>query len=402
MKVNRRHKNRFLSGWKTTVTAVLAFLCLLPDPALSQKKDSNYKTAGIESISSNNTVRSSIGQPLIGRMSVGSIRGFAGVLYRISQPPRIESVPPIAVLEDSLYRYQVGASDANGDSILYSIVEGPAGMQVTASGEILWTPTQNEVGSNDVMLAVYDMRGDSSFQSWSIEVTNLNDPPEIALPDTLASLPEDSSVVISFIPFVSDVDNGLDDLILSAEIIDSQGSEMMNGQQSGPGFMGKKDIEAEFGESRFNRFKVSSFDEPGFRSMGLSASTSSLIISIDDSAKSVTLSGMPDSSGVFRVVFSVSDPDSSTASDTTIVLVTPRNDAPVVSNVPDISFLEDSTFTIDLDAYVFDVDNDTSELSWTAELADGDSGMASVIKNGDLGRNLKRTDLVTISGNRKR
>ena len=251
MNVNRRHKNIFLLGWKTTVTAVFAFLCLLPDQAVSQKADSNDETAGIESSSSIISLRSSIGQPLIGRMSGGSIRGFAGVLYRIAQPPRIESEPPTVVSEKSLYRYQISASDANGDSIIYSIVAGPTGMQLTAAGEILWTPTQNNVGSSDVVLAVYDARGDSSFQSWSIDVVNLND-------------------------------------------------------------------------------------------------------------------------------------------------------APVVSDIPDISFLEDSTFTIDLDAFVFDVDNDTSELSWTADIADGGSGTVLSIKSGNGGRNLKTAEPVTLSGNRKR
>ena len=251
MNVNRRHKNIFQLGWKTTVTAVFAFLCLLPDHALSQKAGSIDETAGIESSSSIISPRSSIGQPLIGRMSGGNIRGFAGVLYRIAQPPRIESAPPTIVLEDALYRYQISASDANGDSILYSIVAGPTGMQLTAAGEILWTPTQNEVGSNDVMLTVYDARGDSSSQSWSIDVVNLND-------------------------------------------------------------------------------------------------------------------------------------------------------APVVSDIPDISFLEDSTFTIDLDAFVFDVDNDTSELSWIADLADGGSGTVLSISSGDGGRILKSAEPVTLSGNRKR
>ncbi len=251
MNVNRRHKNIFMLGWKTTVTVVFAFLCLLPDHALSQKADSNDEMSGIESSSSIISLRSSIGQPLIGRMSGVSIRGFAGVLYRIAQPPRIESEPPTVVLEESLYRYQISASDANGDSIIYSIVAGPASMQLTAAGEILWTPTQNDVGSSDVVLAVYDARGDSSFQSWSIEVVNLNN-------------------------------------------------------------------------------------------------------------------------------------------------------APVVSDIPDISFLEDSTFTIDLDAYVFDVENDTSELSWTADIADGGSGTVLSIKSGDVGRNLKTAEPVTLSGDRKR
>ena len=46
--------------------------------------------------------------------------------------------------------------------------------------------------------------------------------------------------------------------------------------------------------------------------------------------------------------------------------VTPINDAPVVADIPDQTVSEGSTFaTIDLDAYVSDVDNLKSDMIWT-------------------------------------
>ena len=47
--------------------------------------------------------------------------------------------------------------------------------------------------------------------------------------------------------------------------------------------------------------------------------------------------------------------------------VTAVNDAPVVSDIPDQTIAEGSTFaTVDLDTYVSDVDNLPSEMTWTA------------------------------------
>ena len=48
--------------------------------------------------------------------------------------------------------------------------------------------------------------------------------------------------------------------------------------------------------------------------------------------------------------------------------VTPLNDAPIVEGIPLITLDEDTIFSFDLDAFVSDVDNDTSELSWRAEI----------------------------------
>jgi hypothetical protein len=50
-----------------------------------------------------------------------------------------------------------------------------------------------------------------------------------------------------------------------------------------------------------------------------------------------------------------------------MVAVSPVNDPPVITDIPDTSFAEDSTFVMNLGDFVFDVDNDSSQLSWTVE-----------------------------------
>ena len=105
--------------------SVLTLIVMSHSSALSLKASDKSKT---ENQVNNNAAtlvgpimhRSAIGQPIIGRHSGSSVKGFAGIIYAIPQSPRVESVPITAAIEDSLYEYQILASDANGDSILFT------------------------------------------------------------------------------------------------------------------------------------------------------------------------------------------------------------------------------------------------------------------------------------------
>ncbi|MCH8305759.1 MAG: T9SS type A sorting domain-containing protein, partial [Candidatus Marinimicrobia bacterium] len=343
--------------------------------------------SGESELFTNARIRISIGQPLVGRHSGGALRGFAGLLYRIPQAPRIESVPDSSALEDALYFYQIVASDANGDSILYAVIEGPENMQIDKFGLLSWTPLESDVGVTSVIIAAFDKGVDSSFQAWDIDIENINDPPVISLSDTLAIFPEDSSVVIPFGPFLSDPDDPFANLTLSALILGDAGT----GSQSSFGAMEmSKSIIfpsknfANWSEGLLINDVVAESDDRIFSDIS-SILNSSLVVEIDNESKNVTLSGLPDSSGTFIVMFTVSDAANSTSSDTTVIRILPVNDAPMVSGIPDISFPEDSSFSIDLDDYAVDVDNNNSELNWSVEL----SGSGTMI-NANRSRKLSR------------
>ncbi|MCH7886909.1 MAG: T9SS type A sorting domain-containing protein [Candidatus Marinimicrobia bacterium] len=371
-----RHIERILLPIKAVFIAILMVGFFHPVSSIAQEADMNFESVSGTANSSggqsesftNARMRGSIGQPLVGRHSGGAIRGFAGLFYRIPQAPRLESIPVRSALEDALYSYQIVASDANGDSILYAVVEGPENMQIDRFGLLLWTPSETDVGMTGVIIAAYDERGDSSFQAWDINVENSNDPPVIILSDTLAIFLEDSSIVIPFGPFISDPDDSLDSLTLSAIIIDDSVtfSELSFGTKE----MSESIISPRMNFARWSeKLFIDKADDGRDASIfSNSMSNLSLVIEIDNESKDVTLSGLPDSSGTFTVVFSVSDADDSTSSDTTVIRILPVNDAPVVSGIPDISFPEDSSFSIDLDDFVTDVDNNKSDLNWRVEL----------------------------------
>jgi RHS repeat-associated protein len=73
----------------------------------------------------------------------------------------------------STYFYQVEAIDPDGDSLLYSLLEAPPGMQIDPqTGEIVWLPTEESIGNFNVRIQVEDSTGLSTEQSFVLAVTD--------------------------------------------------------------------------------------------------------------------------------------------------------------------------------------------------------------------------------------
>ena len=95
-----------------------------------------------------------------------------------SQPIRVANVPPMitstpgAFEDDGSFRYQVVASDPDGDPRLrYRLLEAPEGMAMDRlNGAITWTPARVQAGNHPVVVEVDDMAGGSSTQSFEVWV----------------------------------------------------------------------------------------------------------------------------------------------------------------------------------------------------------------------------------------
>lgn len=96
----------------------------------------------------------------------------------INLPPVISSAAPIRAVEDSSYRYDVVATDPNGDALSLLLVQAPAGMQVNGS-RITWIPENHQVGQVTVVLRAQDPAGLFVDQVFTIDVVNTNDAPQI-------------------------------------------------------------------------------------------------------------------------------------------------------------------------------------------------------------------------------
>ena len=102
-----------------------------------------------------------------------------GIFPFLNQAPVVISEPIITATEDQLYSYHVEASDSNGDTLTYSFTAKPEGMSIDSeSGLIIWTPTNAQVGVNQVAVEISDGKH-SVTHSFEIEVSNVNNPPQI-------------------------------------------------------------------------------------------------------------------------------------------------------------------------------------------------------------------------------
>jgi hypothetical protein len=108
-------------------------------------------------------------------------QSFSIDVAAVNHAPAITSTAVTAATEDTLYSYDVTASDTDpGDTLTFSLDDAPSGMTVnSASGLIQWTPTNGQVGSNSVTVRVEDAAGAFDTQSFSVTVANTNDAPSI-------------------------------------------------------------------------------------------------------------------------------------------------------------------------------------------------------------------------------
>ncbi|TSA00244.1 MAG: hypothetical protein D4R81_08045, partial [Nitrospiraceae bacterium] len=89
----------------------------------------------------------------------------------VSAAPVINSTPILAAMVGAAYSYGVTATDANGDTLTYSLATAPAGMSINAAtGLIAWVPAAGQMGANEVTVRVADPKLLTATQSFSLTV----------------------------------------------------------------------------------------------------------------------------------------------------------------------------------------------------------------------------------------
>jgi RHS repeat-associated protein len=117
--------------------------------------------------------------------AVGLQRFFLDV--RHNRPPAIESVPPARVIAGQVFRYDIKASDPDGDRLEYDLVNGPSGLTLDPYGRIHWPTHAGFTGVSPVRIEVRDGRGGVSVQEFAIEVVADDQAPAVRL---IASSPK--------------------------------------------------------------------------------------------------------------------------------------------------------------------------------------------------------------------
>jgi hypothetical protein len=109
--------------------------------------------------------------------------------------PVIESDPTLTATEGALYTYVVEATDPEGDELEFTLlINHPTGMTINSSGVINWTPTEEQIGENEVEIEVSDLYR-STTQSFTITVGETKLTSIVVLPPTI-SIAQGSSKTI--------------------------------------------------------------------------------------------------------------------------------------------------------------------------------------------------------------
>lgn len=99
----------------------------------------------------------------------------------------------------------LSASDADGDSLTFSVVSSPSNGSISGTEPALtYTPALDFVGSDSFTFRANDGTDDSNLATISINVTPINDPP--VANDDIASTDEDSSTIVAVLTNDSDPD----------------------------------------------------------------------------------------------------------------------------------------------------------------------------------------------------
>ena len=127
-----------------------------------------------------------------------------------NQPPSISGSPATTVFAGSEYRFQPQASDPEGDSLTFSIVNRPSWANFnSATGLLSGTPTSNNVGTTaDIQISVRDAEFTVSGAAFSIRVDAVIVPPTNTAP-VIGGNPASNvtaNSAYSFTPSASDAD----------------------------------------------------------------------------------------------------------------------------------------------------------------------------------------------------
>ena len=105
-----------------------------------------------------------------------------------NSPPTIHSTPPTQLTAGGVFRYTPRATDADGDPLTFDLLIAPPGMRIDAFGRIVWQAPLNDLTPQDVSFSVSDGRGQSTTQSWTIDLQPDQRPPDVSLSITSGNL----------------------------------------------------------------------------------------------------------------------------------------------------------------------------------------------------------------------
>ncbi|NRB37045.1 MAG: hypothetical protein HRU20_01100 [Pseudomonadales bacterium] len=73
-----------------------------------------------------------------------------------NREPSFTQIEAQSITVDKKFRYQIQASDVDGDDLNYQLVHGPKGLEINDDGKLYWRPTESDIGSHTVIISISD------------------------------------------------------------------------------------------------------------------------------------------------------------------------------------------------------------------------------------------------------
>jgi RHS repeat-associated protein len=93
--------------------------------------------------------------------------------------PVITSTPMTAITAGLTYRYDLQATDPDGDRLTYSLTNAPQDMTIDALGRLTWTTTAAHLGTTPIQIVATDEAGAIATQSFNLTVTPDRQAPKV-------------------------------------------------------------------------------------------------------------------------------------------------------------------------------------------------------------------------------
>ncbi len=238
----------------------------------------------------------------------------------VNDQPQISPIPDQTIVEDSLFKPImlddfVNDPDNDDDQINW-VANGQLNLTVLIDENRVATITvidTNWFGNETILFTASDSAGLSDSDSVLFIVENMNDPPVV---DDIADQTRDEGVIFESITldtFVTDLDNSDEEITWKVS--------------------GQLNLNVVIDEQRVAT--ITAIDSNWF--------------------------------GTESLLFTATDPEGLSDSDSITCTVNPVNDQPQISPIPDQTIVEDSLFKpIMLDDFVNDPDNDDDQINWVA------------------------------------
>ncbi|MFP6843727.1 MAG: Ig-like domain-containing protein, partial [Thalassolituus sp.] len=152
---------------------------------------------------------------------------FTITVVAVNDAPEITSSPVTVATEGEIYSYTVTATDAENDTLTWSLTQFPDRMTIdTNSGEIIWTPANGATDAN-VTVEVTDGVA-TATQDFVVIVGAVNDAPVITEGET-ATLTTDEDVVGNLVLNATDADTDAANITWSIASAASNGTANVTG-----------------------------------------------------------------------------------------------------------------------------------------------------------------------------